>query len=127
MAENAPDHDTAAQASLLDGVRDLLDDGQLALRAELEFQKARLAFSGKAGVRLAILAVVAVLFAHGAVLALTAGLLFALATVINPWAATAIVTGFYLTVVGLCAFLALRKWGQIRAAFSSPDTSRDTP
>jgi len=126
-AGDASGQEHADPVSLADGIRELLDDGQLALRSEMAFQKARLGFTGKAGLRIAIMGVVAVLFAHGMVLALTVGLLMGLATIIGPWAATAIVAGLYLAVVGLCAVLALRKWGQIREAFSNQPDSEDTP
>ena len=117
-AAGAIDEDSAAEPSLLEGTRDLLDDGRLALKAELAFQKSRLAYSGRLGARLAILGVLTVLFAHATLLALTVGLLFALSTIINPWVAMVLVTGLYLGAMALCALLALRKWGQISAAFS---------
>lgn len=119
--ETADEGVQPASPSLAEDMRGLLADGQQALQNELEFQKARFAISGKAGLHLAILGVIAVLLLHGAILALTVGLVFALASLINPWAATAIVTGLYLALVGLCGLLALRKWKQIRAAFAKAE------
>ncbi|WP_239805944.1 phage holin family protein [Croceicoccus hydrothermalis] len=101
--------DPAAERSLLDDVRALIDDGKMVAEAELDFQKKRVAYgAGQAGGivgRFGAAAVVALLAGIG----FTVGLIIALGTLITIWGSTAVVTLVYLLVA-----LGLAKSGQKR-------------
>lgn len=107
--------------SLLGDVRTLIDDGKVALEAELAFQKTRIAYCGKAARNLVIFAIAGLLLSFFTLIALTVGLLFALIPAVSAWGATGIVTGVFLVALAVCAYGALASWRKIRAAFKAPD------
>lgn len=109
-----------AAHSLFEDVETLIDDGRVALAAEFQYQKARLTYSGKVGVKLAVYAVAALLLAHCVLVALTVGLLLALTPLVTALGATAIVAGGYLLAMLVSLWLALRSWRKIRSAFAEP-------
>lgn len=104
--------------SLIDDVRSLVDDGRVALEAELNFQKTRLAVCGKEGRNLIIFAVAGLLLSFFTLIALTVGLLLALIPAVSAWGATGIVTGVFVLALAVCMFGALRSWRKIRMAFA---------
>lgn len=103
--------------SLIDDVKSLVDDGRVALQAEVNFQKTRLALCGKEGRNLVIFAVAGLLLSFFTLVALTVGLLLALIPAVSAWGATGIVTGVFIVALVVCLLGALRSWRKIRSAF----------
>ncbi len=118
----------AAERSLVEDLRQLAADGRTLLEAELAYQKSRAAVAGQGAKSLAAwggLALVLVLFA---LMALTFGLVLALASVIGPWWATLVSVLLLLAAAGLSGWIAARRWqrvsGQLADKAVSP-TSTD--
>lgn len=104
--------ETGTDESLLGGARALLEDGQTLIAAELAFQKARAGFVlGRAKGILAFGALALALLFF-ALMALVVGLLLALAPLIGPWGALAVVSLGLLGLTGLCLLAVL---GRVRA------------
>lgn len=89
--------------SLADDLRDLATDARTALEAEKAFQSARLSYASSRGKKVAIGLVLAAVLGYFAVVALVVGLLLALAPLITPWGALAVVT-LSLLVAALLAY-----------------------
>jgi hypothetical protein len=108
--------DTGADESLLGGARALLEDGQSLIAAELEFQKARAGFLLGRAKGILALAALALALLFFALMALVVGLLLALAPLIGPWGALAVVFLGLLALTGLSVFGILRRVkGTLRA------------
>lgn len=120
--EKVQTEETAAgDDSLLGGARALLEDGQTLLAAEIEFQKARAGFVlGRAKGILALggLALALLFFA---LMALVMGLLLALAPLIGPWGALAVIVLGLLGFTGLCVLGVVRRIGAITRALRGKD------
>ena len=104
--------------SLVDDVLALLDDGKTYAEAEMAFQKSRAGFAANRikGVVAYGLGAFGVL--HLALIAMTVGLVIALAPLVGPWIATAIVT-LALVALGILFLNLLKKRiDEIRDAFS---------
>ena len=104
--------------SLVDDLSALIEDGQTYFAAELAYQKTRLSFAsaqGKVGVGMLLGAVA---FVHLALIALVVGLVFALAPILTPLGATAVVTLALLLLAMLFAFAARRRISAISRAFA---------
>ena len=128
--ESAPGYDPGASAvpedpvadpyvqrrSLFDDVEAMIDDAKLYFDAELTFQKTRAAFMVDALKRTLVFGIVGAFFGMLATIGLAIGLIIALAPILTPWGATAVVVGLLLVL----AFLALRKaskqWSAMMAA-----------
>ncbi|WP_165961099.1 phage holin family protein [Qipengyuania sediminis] len=95
-------------ASLKDDVTALIADGKTYLQAEIAFQKSRAGYSAGQLKSATIYGAGALALIHLALVALTVGLVFALATLVGPWLATGIVVLVLLAGAGLFA-LAIRK------------------
>lgn len=113
----AESRDALDDRSLLDDVQSLVEDGKVALQAELNFQKTRIAYCGKAARNLIIFAIAGLLLSFFTLIALTVGLLLALVPAVSAWGATGIVTGVFLAALAVCAFGVLASWRKIKAAF----------
>lgn len=113
------DREAADSRSLLDDVHSLVEDGKVALQAELNFQKTRIAYCGKAARNLVIFAIAGLLLSFFTLIALTVGLLLALIPAVSAWGATGIVTGVFVVALAVCAFGALVSWRKIKAAFKA--------
>ena len=94
--------ETAADDSLLGSARMLFEDGQTLLAAEIAFQKARVGFVLNRAKGILVLAVLALALLFFALMALVVGLLLALAPLIGPWGALAVVFTGLLVLTGLC-------------------------
>lgn len=108
----------AAERSLIDDVRQLLDDGRTLAEAELAYQKSRAAVAGdgvKGAAAYGGLAIALVLFA---LVALTVGLVIALTPLLTALGASAAVTLGLLIAAGLCALTAKRRWAAMTTAIS---------
>ena len=108
----------AAERSLVEDVRQLIEDGRTLAEAELAYQKSRAAVAGdgvKGAAAYGGLAIALVLFA---LVALTVGLLIALTPWLTALGATAAVTLGLLLVAGLCTLTAKRRWSAMTEAIS---------
>ncbi|WP_225207167.1 phage holin family protein [Novosphingobium huizhouense] len=123
-----PGGEGSAQASagdfaLGDGIRALLEDGQTLFEAELAFQKARAGFVASRAKGIALLLVAALFLAFFFLVALVVGLLLALAPLVGPWGALAIVALALLAGTGLCLFGAIGRYRAARAVVLGKDGS----
>ena len=97
--------EAAAERSLVDDVRALVQDGKLYAEAELGWQKKRAGYVAQEGKGIGVYFAAAGVLAWFAGIALTVGLILALGQIITYWGSTAVVAGLLL----LLAFLALRR------------------
>lgn len=110
--------ETGGGPSLADDALALFEDAKTYAEAEVAFQKTRASYTvGRLKGAIAFgLGAFGVL--HLALIALTVGVVLALAPIVGPWAATAIVTAA-LVIVGLVLIFALKgRIDDIRSAFS---------
>lgn len=100
-AEDAA-HEAAEEArhSLMDDVFALIDDGKTYAEAEIAYQKSRAGFAANRAKLAAVYGAAAFGVLHLALIAITVGTVIALAPLVGPWIATAIVGGV-LIVIGL--------------------------
>lgn len=101
-AENEPA--VEPQRSFAEDLRDLAGDAQTFLEAEKAYESARLSYALSRGRNVAVSFVVAAVLVWFAMIALVVGLLLALAPLLTPWGALAVVT----LGLALAAFLFLR-------------------
>ncbi len=104
----------AAERSLKDDLRQLALDARALADAEVSYQKSRAAFAGRETKWIAVLGVVAAVFAFFALVALTVGLVIALTPLLTAWGATAAVFGGLLGVALVCGLIAARRWSHMR-------------
>lgn len=110
--------DEADTSSLIDDVSALFEDGKTYAQAELAFQKSRARYLGGSVKGLAVYAGGAIAAFHLALIALTVGLVFALASAIGPWLATLVVTLVYLIIAAILALSLKRRLGAMRSALT---------
>lgn len=111
----------AGDDSLLGGARALFEDGQTLLAAEIEFQKARAGFVLGRAKGILVLAALALVLLFFALMALVMGLLLALAPLIGPWGALAVVVLGLLALTGLSVLGVVRRIGAISRALKGKD------
>jgi hypothetical protein len=111
----------AGDDSLLGGARALFEDGQTLLAAEIEFQKARAGFVLGRVKGILVLAALALVLLFFALMALVMGLLLALAPLIGPWGALAVVVLGLLALTGLSVLGVVRRIGAISRALKGKD------
>lgn len=112
----------AAERSLVDDVRQLIEDGRTLAEAEFAYQKSRAAVAGEGVKGAAMFGGLALAFGLFALLALTVGLLIALTPLLTAWGATAAVTGGLLLAGALAGLTARRRWRAMTGAISETDT-----
>ncbi|MDE2561746.1 MAG: phage holin family protein [Sphingomonadales bacterium] len=112
---------TAADASLTDALRDLIDDGQTLVQAELAYQQSRAVYAWGRTKGIAALVVLGIAFGFFALLAMVVGFLLALATVIGTWWALAAVTGGLGLLAALCLGLAVQRFRRMRGVLLGKD------
>jgi len=105
-----PSASAGANRSLVEDVVHLVEDGKVYLDAELQYPKARAGVVGSGARKAAVLAALGFAFLLLALLAITVGLLLALAPVFGVWGAMAAVTLGLLLSAGLCALAARGRW-----------------
>lgn len=111
----------AGRPSLLDDAEALFEDGKTYLQAELAYQKSRAGFAGNRLKWAAAYGAMAFGLLHLALIAFTVGLVIALALIVGPWLATAIVC-IALLLGGVILLLKLRsKIDDIRSIFDGKD------
>ena len=104
--------------SLIEDVRNLVDDGRTYLEAEIQYQKSRAALVADRGRSGATYGAIALALVHLALVALVVGLVIALAPLITAWGATAVVVGVLAAMALFFALKAKRKFASISAALS---------
>ena len=113
---------TPPDDSLIEDVRNLVDDGRTYLEAEIQFQKTRAALVLARGRSAAIHGAVALALVHLALIALVVGLVIALTPLITAWGATAVVVGL---LAGLAAFFALKAKGRFAGISAALGETRE--
>ena len=92
----------------------LLRQGEAVLTAELAYQKARVGFGWSRGKRVAVYLALAAAFGGLTLVAVVVGLLIALARLLTPWGALAVVGLGLLLLSGLCFRAAVRAFRDAR-------------
>jgi hypothetical protein len=129
MAEDQPpltrdSTSEAAEASLTDDLRQLVNDGRTLLEAELAYQKSRAAVAGQGAKGVAGWGALALALLFFTLMALVMGLLLALAPVLGGWGAMAVVVLALLGATALSAWLAARSWQRAARHLSETDQGR---
>lgn len=113
--------DSPSDRSLVDDVRQLVDDGKTYVEAELAYQSTRAQFVAKNASKAAIMGLGGAVFVLIALIALSVGVLIGLIPLVGIWLSTAIVTGFWVLVAAIL-FLRMRsKFREISDAMKAPD------
>lgn len=115
--------ETPAAGSLADDVGALLEDGRTYLEAELAFQKSRLGFVGNKSKQGVVYGVAALALVHLALIGLVVGLVLALAPIVTPLGATAMVAGLLLIGAFILAKIAMKRFASASAVMK--DGSND--
>lgn len=114
-----PDDQDAEERSLAADLRVLVDHGIDFVAAEVELQKARAAYAGGAVRTIAILGVFAGLLVCFALVALTVGLVIALAPLLGALGAAFAVFAVYLVIAFICVTLAAARWRAMTNALAN--------
>jgi uncharacterized membrane protein YqjE len=104
--------------SLIDDVRNLVDDGKTYVEAELQYQKSRAALVLDRSRSGAIYGAAALVLVHLALIALVVGLVIALTPLITAWGATALVVGVLVAIALVFGLKAKGKFASISTALS---------
>lgn len=121
--ETEPTAPERREASLSDGVRALLEDGQTLVEAELAFQQARVAYGWGRAKGVAALLLFALAFGFFTLVALVVGLLLALTPMVGAWGALAVVGLGLLGLSALCFFSAISRFRKARDTLLGKDAA----
>ncbi len=113
----------AAERSLVDDVRELVNDGRTLLEAELAYQKSRAALAGRTAKSMAGWIALALSLVFFALMALVMGLLLILAPLIGAVGATVLVILALLVAAGLSGWAALRRWQAMARRLSEDEAA----
>ncbi len=120
MADELPPlTDDDATRSLSDDVRQLVEDGRTLVEAELAFQSSRAKLVGARIGGIAGMGALALALVFFALMALTVGLVLALAESLGPWLATLVVTLALLALALIVALAARRRWRRLSALLTT--------
>lgn len=117
----APSTGDAATRSLVEDVKNLVEDGRTLVEAELAYQKSRAAVAGAGAKGIAGWTLLALALIFFTLMAVVVGLLLALAPAMGSWGALLTVVLGLLTSTALSAWVALRRWKRVRAALAETD------
>lgn len=117
----APPQADAAERSLVDDLRQMVDDGRTLLEAELAYQKSRALVAGQGAKGIAGWGALALALVLLALMALVMGLLLALAELVGGWLAMLIVVAGLLFAAGLAALTAGRRWKRMSAQLADSE------
>ncbi len=120
-ASAPPDQADPAERSLADDLRQLADDARALADAELAYQKTRAAFAGKGIRTIAVLAALAAALLFFALMALTFGLVLALATELGPWGAAGAVFGGFVAIALVSLIVIMARWKRLTALLNDKD------
>lgn len=120
MAEEAPPliDENAAERSLVEDVRQLVDDGRTLIEAELAYQKSRAVVAGMAAKSIAGWVLLGLALLFFSLMALVLGLILTLTPVIGAVGATLVVVLGLLVMGALSGLVALRRWKRAAALLS---------
>lgn len=107
--------------SLTEDLEALYEDGKTYVEAEVAFQKTRARYAGRKIRNGFAFALAALAFLHLALLGLTVGLVIALAPLVGPWLATAIVTLSMLLIGTVLGLAARKRFSHLSGHFGSSD------
>lgn len=99
-----------AERSLVDDVRQLVDDGRTLLEAELAYQKSRALVAGEAAKAVAGWGTLALALLFFALMALVLGLVLALTPKLGALAATGVVVAGLVVLGAISGITAVRRW-----------------
>lgn len=117
----APSPADAAERSLVEDVRQMVDDGRTLLEAELAYHKSRAAVAGQGAKGIAGWGALALALVFFALMALVMGLLLALSELVGGWIATLIVVVGLLLAAGLSGLTAGNRWKRMSAQLSDTE------
>lgn len=110
-----------ADASLIDSLRDLIDDGQTLVQAELAYQQSRAIYAWGRSKGIAVLVMLGLTFGFFMLFAVVVGLLLALATVLGVWGALAAVAGGLGLIAAACIAVAVLRFRRMRDVLLGTD------
>ena len=113
----------AAERSLVDDVKHLVEDGRTLLEAELAYHKSRAAVAGAGLKSIAGWGALAAALVFFSLMALVIGALIGLAQLLGIWTATGVVVVTVLLCAVLAALAAKRRWNRMTAALAREDTA----
>ena len=116
-AAEQDDAEAEIRHSLTDDIFALFDDGKTYVEAEIAFQKSRSSFVANRAKLAVAYGAAAFGVLHLALIALTVGTVIALAPLVGPWIATAIVGGALIVLGLVCVRMLKGKIDDIRDAF----------
>ena len=119
MSESADD--IAAERSLVEDVRALVEDGKMLAEAEIDFHKKRAIYAANSAKGIGAMFVAAAVFGFFALMALIVGLIVSLGQHITYWGSTALVTGVLAIVALLLAQRGAAKMRRMKQVFSDGD------
>lgn len=120
----AKEQAAAAERSLVDDVRQLVDDGRTLLEAELAYQKSRAAVAGAGARGIAGWGALALALVFFALMALVMGLLLALTPLLGGWGAMLLVVLGLLVSAGLSGWAAARRWKRMTALLAEQESAQ---
>lgn len=120
----AKEQAAAAERSLVDDVRQLVDDGRTLLEAELAYQKSRAAVAGAGARGIAGWGALALALVFFALMALVMGLLLALTPLLGGWGAMLLVVLGLLVAAGLSGWAATRRWKRMTALLAEQESAQ---
>lgn len=118
------DKDDARERSLAGDLRQLIDDGRALAEAELAYQKSRAVLAGKGARGIAVFGALAAALVFFALMALTLGLVIALAPLLSPLGAAGAVFAGFLLVAFVCARIAAARWKRMAKALADREASK---
>lgn len=113
----------AAERSLVDDVRALVEDGRTLVEAELAYQKSRAAVAGAGAKGVLGWGALAIALVFLFLMALVMGALLGLTSMVGPWAATAVVGAALAGAAALSAVVAMRRWQRTARLLSDSETA----
>ena len=113
--------ETSGLGSLAGDLRELADDAQTLVEAELAYQSARAAYAWNRGQGVAIWLIIAATAAFFTVVAMVVGLLLALAPYVGVWGALGIVAAGLALLAGFALLRASAKFKRMRTALLASD------
>jgi uncharacterized membrane protein len=113
----------AAERSLVDDVRAMVEDGRTLLEAELAYQKSRAALAGRTAKSMAGWIALALSLVFFALMALVMGLLLILAPLLGALGATLVVVFALLGGAAFSGWIATRRWQAMSRRMSEDDAA----
>lgn len=116
-----PEAEDAAERSLVDDLKTLVEDGRTLLDAEIAYQKSRAVVAGRGARGVAGWGALALALVFFALMALVVGALISLAPLIGGWLATLVVTLALLLAAAGAALVAARRWRHMASRLAGDD------